>query len=224
MIKKILSYVEKLLLKWWYYLGMDMQALGRKRHMDLAYKGWDFVRYSSLELIAHEIKEKKLVGSVAELWVYQWDFAAKINELFPDRDFYLFDTFQWFSHKDTHIEQQESYSTGKQDFSCTSVDLVLQKMKHPAQCVIKQWYFPDTTEGVADSFVFVSLDPDLYKPIYDGLCFFYPRLVKWWYIFIHDYNNSGYKWAKKAVHQFCDEHNISFFPLSDNWGTAVIGK
>ena len=224
MIKRILSFVEKMLLKCWYYLGMDMVALGRKRHFDISYKWWDFVRYSSLELIAHEIKEKKLLWNVAELWVFQWDFASKINELFPDRTFYLFDTFEWFSIKDTSMEKQEKFSTGEQDFSGTSVELVMSKMKHSNKCIVKKWYFPQTAEWVDDNFVFVSLDPDLYKPIYDWLCFFYPKLVAWGYIFIHDYNNERYKWAKKAVHQFCAENNISFFPLSDNWWTAVICK
>ncbi len=224
MLKRLLSLVEKICLKFWYYVGMDMQSLWRKRYLDLSYKWRDFVRYSSFELVAHEIKEKGLLWDVAELGVFQWDSASKINELFPDRTLYLFDTFEGFSSKDTDVEKQQKYSSGDQDFSLTSVDLVLKKMKYPNGCVIRKWYFPDTAIWIDTSFVFVSLDPDLYKPTYDGLCFFYPKLVKWGYIFIHDYNNSYYKWVRRAVHQFCTENNISFFPLSDNWWTAVIGK
>lgn len=224
MLKKLLSFVEKILLKKGLYLWLDMQALWRERYMDLSYRWRDFVRYSSLDLIAQEIKEKNLIWSIAEVGVFQWDFSAKINELFPDSMLYLFDTFEWFSDKDTILEKQQNYSTGEQDFSNTSVEKVLSKMKYPDTCIVKKWYFPDTAKDVDDQFVFVSLDPDLYKPIYDGLCFFYPRLVSWGYIFIHDYNNSQYKWAKDAVRIFCKEHNISYFPLSDNRGTAVITK
>jgi O-methyltransferase len=70
----------------------------------------------------------------------------------------------------------------------------------------------------------VSIDTDLYDPIYNGLQYFYPRLVKGGYIFIHDYNNDAYLGAKKAVQQFCAENNISFVPLPDSCGSAIITK
>lgn len=224
MIKKVISVIESILLKFWYYLWMDMQSLWRKRLYNISYKAWDYVRYSSLELVAHEINHKKLVWNTAELWVYQWDFSSKINELFPQRKLYLFDTFEGFDHKDINIEKDNNFSTGDQDFSQTSIEKVMQKMKHPKQCIVKKWYFPDTAEDINDNFVFVSIDTDLYKPIYEWLCFFYPKLVCWWYIFIHDYNNNEYKWAKEAVNKFCKEQWINIFPLSDNRWTAVIIK
>ena len=41
------------------------------------------------------------------------------------------------------------------------------------RCVIKQGYFPETTEGLEyKCFAFVSLDTDLYKPIMTGLDYF----------------------------------------------------
>ena len=75
-----------------------------------------------------------------------------------------------------------------------------------------------------EEFVFVSIDTDLYDPIYNGLLYFYPRLIKGGYIFVHDYNNDGYTGAKKAVQQFCKENQISFTPLPDSCGTAIIAK
>lgn len=47
-------------------------------------------------------------------------------------------------------------------------------------------------KGIEDSFCFVSLDMDLYKPTYEGLHYFYPRLNHGGYIFIHDCRNRGY--------------------------------
>ena len=44
------------------------------------------------------------------------------------------------------------------------------------------------------------------------------------YIFVHDYNNDGYKGAKEAVEEFCKENNISRMPLPDAGGTVVISK
>ena len=79
-------------------------------------------------------------------------------------------------------------------------------------------------QNVRDNFVFVSIDADLYKPIYDGLCFFYPQLAKGGCLFVHDYDNDEYQGAHMTVRQFCQENDIGFFPLPDACGTAVIFK
>ena len=203
MIKTTLGFLEHLLLKFGIYLWSDMYMLWRKRNLKLlSYKWWDYVRFSSLELVAYEINSKKITWNCAELWVYRWDFAVKINENFPDKLLYLFDTFEWFSEHDLELEKNRKFSEWKQAFTKTSAELVINKMKYPQKCIIKKWYFPDTAKWLDDSFCFVSLDADLYKPIYDGLCFFYPKLIKWWYIFVHDFNNYEYKWSifRKIIH------------------------
>ena len=164
-------------------------------------------------------------GAVAELGVYRGEFAEKINELFPKRRFYLYDTFEGFAAEDIQVDRKRNFSTGGDDFSQTSVQTVLRRMKHPEQCLVKKGYFPDTISSEAnEKFVFVSLDADLYKPLYDGLCFFYPRLTAGGFIFIHDFNNERYNGAREAVTQYCTEQKIGFFPLSDIGGTAVITK
>ena len=72
----------------------------------------DFVRTGSLELMAHEINQKGLSGCVAEVGVYKGDFAKYINEVFPDRKFYLFDTFEGFYENDIQSDVNAGYSTG----------------------------------------------------------------------------------------------------------------
>jgi len=129
-----------------------------------------------------------------------------------------------FNNADIDVEKNNNFSQGNQDFSDTSVNTVIQKMKFPEKCVVKKGYFPDSLDGLEDSFCFVSLDPDLYKPILDGLEYFYPRLVKGGYIFVHDYNNSLYPGAKQAVREFCNKNKIPFVPLTDSWGTVIIAK
>jgi O-methyltransferase len=62
------------------------------------YNTHDYFRLSSLELCAQEIDEDS-EGCVAELGVYRGDFAQYINTLFPNRKFYLFDTFEGFDKK-----------------------------------------------------------------------------------------------------------------------------
>ncbi|MCL2712186.1 MAG: TylF/MycF family methyltransferase [Methanomassiliicoccaceae archaeon] len=185
---------------------------------------FDYVRVSSLELVAEEIYDKAIDGAVAELGVYRGDFAKIINEAFPDRKLYLFDTFEGFDDRDTNIEKEKKFSEGDQDFSDTNIELVLSKMKHPENCIVKKGYFPDTAKDVNESFVFVSIDADLYEPIYNGLVYFYKNMEGGGVIFVHDYNNDVYKGAKEAVRKFCAENDIGYFPLSDACGTAVIIK
>ncbi|MCL2607081.1 MAG: TylF/MycF family methyltransferase [Methanomassiliicoccaceae archaeon] len=183
------------------------------------------MRVSSLELVADEIyNNPEGAGAVAELGVYQGDFAKLINEAFPDRKLYLFDTFEGFDERDITTEKEKGFSKGDQDFSETNIEMVISKMKHPENCIIKKGYFPETAKDLDEKFVFVSIDTDLYEPIYNGLSFFYRNMVSGGVIFVHDYNNSGYKGAKEAVRKFCTENSIRHFPLSDIGGTAVIIK
>ncbi|MDR2793331.1 MAG: TylF/MycF family methyltransferase, partial [Treponema sp.] len=110
------------------------------------------------------------------------------------------------------------------DFSKTNEEIVLQKMKFRENCIIRKGYFPETAAGIEDTFVFVSIDVDLYEPIYNGLKYFYPRLVKGGYIFVHDYNGILYTGTKAAVKKYCEEEGITFFPLPDICGSAILMK
>jgi len=220
----IKEYIQRLLLSHGFVLTMTLRYMKRKREIELSKYAGDYIRNSSLELVAHEILENNVQGSVAELGVYRGDFARVINEAFPDRKLYLFDTFEGFDKQDVLVDRKQDYSAGSQDFSETSIDIVLSKMKTPGNCIIKPGYFPESAAGVADMFAFVSIDADLYKPVYDGLSFFYRKLSKGGYIFVHDYNNDEYKGANAAVREYCREMNIAYFPLSDACGSAIICK
>lgn len=204
------------------YINFSLSYLTRKRSIDRNYM--DYIRLSTLELIADEINSLKLKGEVAELGVYKGKFARYINKYFPDRKLYLFDTFKGFDKKDVNKELTKNYSGGSQDFSNTSVSKVLSIMPHPAQCIIKEGYFPDSAAALEESFIFVSIDTDLFDPILNGLQYFYPRLNKGGYIFIHDYNNDNYKGAKAAVKLFCKENDIPFLPIPDSAGTVILMK
>lgn len=184
----------------------------------------DFVRYTTLELCHKELVRNNVQGNVAELGVYKGEFAKRLNQLFPDRKLYLFDTFEGFHQNDISAEKRNHFSNGEQDFSDTSVELVLGKMKYPQNCIVKKGYFPASAADVDDRFCFVSLDADLYEPLLSGLQFFYPRLENKGYIFVHDFNNDLYKGARQAVVEFCDLNNISYMPIPDGCGTAIITK
>jgi O-methyltransferase len=204
------------------HLNYSLKYSQRKRDIDINYL--DYIRLATLELVANEIHKKNLPGNVAEVGVYKGKFAKYINQYFPSKRLYLFDTFEGFDKKDVQTEKKLGFNDATQDFSNTSVDLVLKNMPFPKQCVIKKGFFPETTAGIEDSFVFVSLDTDLYEPIYQGLIYFYPRMVKGGYIFVHDVNNDSYKGAAKAVDEFSSQQGISFLPIPDSCGSVVFIK
>lgn len=183
-------------------------------------------RIASLEMAAREIYARKIGGVCAEAGVYQGRFASYINEFFPDKKLYLFDTFEGFPDKDVEIDRENGYTLADNSFfRDTSVDIVLNKMKYREKIIVKKGYFPDTTDGIEEMFCFVSLDMDMYLPIKAGIEYFYPRLVAGGYIFIHDCNieHSSFKGARKALIEFAERERVGYVMLPDNC-TAVIVK
>lgn len=187
------------------------------------YEKIDIQRSTMLKAVAHEILKRNIVGNVAELGVYQGDFSKIINELFPDRLLYLFDTFDGFVQKDLIGEQKLTHANVSM-FKDTTVNLVLSKMVNKNNCKIIKGYFPESAAEIEDSFALVSIDADLYKPIYEGLVYFYKRLTRGGYILIHDFNNTYFSGARKAVEKFCEEMNIGYVPISDYAGSVIITK
>jgi len=185
----------------------------------------DYVRNSTLELLSKEIYEHGTKGAVAEVGVYQGEFSSLINLNFPDRKLYLFDTFEGFDERDSKSDRESNYSDMQHKFSETSISLVKSKMKFPENISIHKGWFPESAKGnEGEIFSFVSLDTDLYDPIYAGLVWFYPRLSEGGYIMIHDYNNETYRGSKEAVRTFAKEFGVTYCVLPDVGGSAVIGK
>lgn len=185
----------------------------------------DFVRNKAFALAARQILDREIEGAVAELGVYRGYQAQLINRLFPDRTLYLFDTFTGFAAQDLGAERDNGLSgaaTG--DFENTSVELVLNKLPHREKTRVMQGFFPDTAEGLDETFAFVSLDVDLYDPIRAGLHWFYERLSPGGFLFVHDYNNVRYLGVRKAVDEFVAEAGVAFVPLPDFAGSVVITK
>ncbi len=190
----------------------------------------DYVRFKLLELLADQIHRDNVHGAVAELGVYQGDFAKHINALFPDRPLFLFDTFEGFDSRDEEFDVDAGLAKAKtfnnlQRFSNTSVELVLSKMVNPEVCDVRKGFFPDTVQGLETDFSLVSLDADLYKPMLAGLDYFYPRLSKGGFLLLHEYNHPGFLGVKQAVKDFEQKHGaLCKVPVPDNNGTLVVTK
>ncbi len=191
----------------------------------------DYVRLRTFDLCRNEICNSGIEGAIAELGVFRGDFAQYLNRSFPDRRLYLFDTFEGFDDIELKADISsdncdDAFIERKDRFSMTSEDIVLEKMDYPKNVVIKKGLFPDSLNGLEDTFAFVSLDADLEIPIYNGLEYFYPRLSEGGYIFIHDFNTPSLTGAKKAVNRFENKYDIRLIkcPIPDVEGTLIVSK
>src|SRR5690242_2545887 len=100
--------------------GLDSTRFLGARYFSIA---TDYVRNGVVELICQEIKQNCVPGEVAELGVYQGDFAALLNAHLPDREIHLFDTFEGFDSRDVQIDAQ-SGGGPLPDFSNTAIAAV----------------------------------------------------------------------------------------------------
>ena len=190
----------------------------------------EYFRYRTFELCAKEIISSKLEGACAELGVFNGNFARLINAHFPDRRLYLFDTFEGFDADEARKELEKGYvyETFIQSHSKPSIDSFMKKMKTPDKCILRKGFFPDTItpEARDEKYVFVSLDVDFEESTYQGLKFFFKRLVPGGYIFLHDYNTFYLDGVKIAVNRFESDNDLTLkkIPIADRAGTLIITK
>ncbi|MBM6997258.1 methyltransferase [Paenibacillus sp. DXFW5] len=179
----------------------------------------DFLRKLSVEL-----REALVLGDVAEVGVFQGDFASHINECFPDKRLYLFDSFNGFDQRDIEVEQMYQFSNASEGhLKNTSIGLVMQKMKHPENIVIKEGYFPETTIGLENTFCFISMDLDLYRPTIEGLKVLWTKLSVGGVILIHDYYSGAYLGIKQAVREFQSMiKDVVLFPVGDDCSIGLM--
>lgn len=198
----------------------------------------DNVRYNTLKLINKEIADLDLKGAVAEVGVFRGNFSASINTCFPDKTLYLFDTFEGFRSEEAEQERKNDNCTEKfiEIFKDTSVDKVLGKMPYVEKIIVKKGLFPESLQGLEETFSFVSIDVDFKQSIYDCLDYFYPRLESGGYIFVHDYNSSllyrdkelimYLAGVRQAVKLYEEMHHLKLckVPIPDQGGTLIITK
>jgi len=187
----------------------------------LVQRSGDPVRYASLALAIRTLQREGVAGDFAEVGVYRGTSSRFLLRLAPERTLYLFDTFEGFAHQD-----REPGNTSDSRFQDTSVATLRRKLGVAPNAVIRPGYFPDTTAGLEEHrFAFVLLDLDVYAPTLSGLAFFYPRLARGGYCFVHDYNSPESNSAcRRALGEFMADKPERLVELSDRWGSVVFRK
>ncbi len=172
-------------------------------------------------------------GSVAECGVYHGETAMFINEFFPDRRLYLFDTFEGFSDYDIGEELKrgnENYINGSFSKKCFNADssedimeTVRKRMLFPEKVELIKGYFPDSAASINDRFAFVNLDMDLYTPMLAGLRFFWDKMLQGGVMLLHDYFHPELPGVAEAVMEFEAEiGKVAKVPIGDGCSIAII--
>lgn len=183
------------------------------------------VRNTWLECYARLHSDKD--AAVAEGGVFRGEFAKLINKVFPNSNLYLFDTFEGFDQRDvTYEKAYYEFNLNTEEFSNTSVELVMSKMTYPDRVIVRKGFFPETSRGIDERFCFVNLDFDLHIPILEGLRFFYPKMIEGCAILIHDYYNMALPGVREAIMDYEEEIGMELFkiPIGDDQSIAIIKR
>jgi O-methyltransferase len=176
----------------------------------------DRVRYASLALALQSIEREAVPGALAELGVWRGFTSTFMHLQAPARTLYLFDTFTGFPEGDESDAR----------FRHTTIEFVRRRIGDCSNVVFRAGIFPETVRGLgSEAFALVVLDADKYAPTLAGLEFFYPRVSRGGYVFIHDYNSPESDWAvSRAVRQFLTGKPEQVIEIPDNWGSTVFRK
>jgi hypothetical protein len=200
----------------------EFDAAFQRWTQDDTFRGLDMGRIWSMVLNLKHVLSR-CSGSVAELGVYKGQSSALLShyaEMFG-RKMYLADTFEGFGES----QYEEGMGEGKQAaFKDTSIEAARRVVGDYAG---NRWIvglFPDslTDEMREDNYAFVSIDCDIYTPIWEGLKFFWPRMLPGGMVFIHDYSSGYWPGATRAVDEFCDANKVRGTLLPDFAGSYVL--
>ncbi|MBR1419604.1 MAG: hypothetical protein IJ575_00885 [Selenomonadaceae bacterium] len=190
-----------------------------------------YVRNGTLQLLADEIRDRNILGEIAELGVYKGDTSAIFNRWFPDRTLNLFDTFEGYVEKELDdavrlgFANQASANSLK-GFNDSSIELVMSKMKYPERVKIYKGLFPDTIPEEEKQFALVLIDVSFYIPTLAGLKYFYPRLSTGGYLVMQSYNAPEFSEGnRRAIAELEKEFgHVVKIPIPDKRGTVIISK
>jgi len=180
----------------------------------------DPVRYGSLLLAIEQIKKENISGHIAECGVWKGSLSKFIHSIVPDKNYFLFDTFEGFDSRDLGREKDVRFKN-------TSVDDVLNYIGgNKDKLVVKKGFFPETIKGMKqEPFSLVVLDFDKYEPTLSALEYFYPLIEKGGFIFVHDYSSSESDFAcSRALDYFLQDKTEKPILIPDAWGSAIVRK
>lgn len=176
--------------------------------------------YNTVQFLKHTMD---LEGDVAECGAFRglssFVFCNYIRLFAPDFDgrrYHVFDSFEGLSdpnEKDaicrneygalgTHCQPRGAFSG--------AIDVVKATLSEYPAIEYHCGWIPESLSNVEErQYKFVHLDLDLYEPIKGAVEYFYPRMVQGGAIVIDEYAIPRWPGARRAVDEYCSEHNLA---------------
>ena len=142
-------------------------------------------------------------GDLAECGCYVGVSAWFMAKEAPDREFFLFDSFEGLSTPDSEDSTLQGVQEWRVGDLKTTEDVLRKNLAEFSHIHVLKGWIPERFPEIAErQFRLVHIDVDLYQPTLDSLKFFYPRLSPGGVIVMDDYGFLTCPGATKAAHEF----------------------
>ena len=190
--------------------------------------------YNAVQFLRHTLD---LDGDVAECGAFRglssFMFCNYIRMAQPDftgAGYHIFDSFEGLS-KPVEQDAISSSAYGEPGSHCRgsgaflgTLEMVKATLHDYPMIDYHPGWIPESLAGIPERrYKFVHLDLDLYEPTKGAIKYFYPRLTKAGIIVIDEYAIPRWPGARKAVDEFCMEHDV-ITPVSLTTGNGALIK
>jgi O-methyltransferase len=199
--------------------AMNCPPFGARLHKRLRADP-DYTRLAAFAAALQRLDQEGIAGAIAEVGVFQGATSAVLQAAAPGRQLHLFDTFAGFPQDQLDVPGED------ERFRDTSAEMVRGRLPADALVTLHPGTVPDTLEQVAEEpFAFVLLDLDISEPTRAALEFFWTRMPRGAYLFVHDYHNPESLWAaQRVLGEFLQGKDELLVDLPDIWGSVVLRR
>lgn len=189
--------------------------------------------YNAVQFLRHTMD---LDGDVAECGAFRGlssfmfcNYIRLVDLDFEGQGYHIFDSFQGLSEpkEEDAISSSEYGETGSYRQAGAffgTLEIVKATLRDYPMIDYHPGWIPKSFAGIPErQYKFVHLDLDLYEPIKGAVEYFYPRMSKAGVIVIDEYAIPRWPGARKAVDEFCMEHDL-ITPVSLTTGNAALIK
>ncbi|SDG14128.1 TylF/MycF/NovP-related O-methyltransferase [Thalassobaculum litoreum] len=205
------------------YSGADVEIRRLRKLWDtgrLGNNGGDHARLFFLTASIQSLESARLPGAFAELGVFKGNSARIMHEMAPERDLFLFDTFEGLPEEHVTADPAQTRVGG----FASSLSEVRRFVGEGPRIHYCQGIFPETAELVPEDvrFALVHLDCDLYVPTKAALEFFYPRMTPGGLLIVHDYHSGYWPGVTAAADEFLADKPEGLVYIPDKSGSAAL--
>ncbi len=199
--------------------AMNCPPFGARLHRRLMADP-DYTRLAAFAAALQRLDRERIPGAIAEVGVFQGATSAILQAAAPGRHLHLFDTFAGFPQEQLDVPGEDDR------FRDTSAGMVRGRLPADAVVTLHPGTVPDTLKQVSDvQFAFVLLDLDISEPTRAALEFFWTRMPRGAYLFVHDYHNPESLWAaQRVLGDFLQDKDELLVDLPDIWGSVVLRR